>query len=73
MEKTNEIISLLEECMDLEEGTLELEDSLSEYEEWDSLTALTVIAAVDKQFHKVLLGGTLKKAKTVSDIVNLIV
>ncbi len=73
MEKANEIISLLEECMDLEEGTLELENSLSEYEEWDSLTALTVIAAVDKQFHKVLPGGTLKKVKTVSDIVKLIV
>ena len=67
-----EIISLIENCMDVEEGTLGLEDSPSDYEEWDSLTALSVIAAVDEQFHKSLTGKDLKGAKTISDVVRLI-
>lgn len=68
----NEKITLIENCMDLEEGSLKLEDNLDNFEEWDSLTVLSIIAAVDEKYHKTLTGGQLKKVKTVSDIVKLI-
>lgn len=67
-----EKIALIENCMDLEEGTLKLEDDLTNFEEWDSLTALSIIASVDEKYHKTLTGEDLKKVKTVSDIVKLI-
>ena len=66
-----EKLGLIEECMDLDEGTLKLEDILDEYEEWDSVTALSIIAMVDEQFHRTLSGDALKEAKTVSDIIAL--
>ena len=69
---TNEVIALIENCMDFEESTLRLDDVLSEFEEWDSLTALSIIASVDEKFHKHLTGEELKKVKTVSDLVKLI-
>ena len=68
----NEKLNLIEECMDLDEGTLKPEDTLSDYEEWDSLTALSIIAAVDERFHKTLTGDDLKQAKLVSDVMALI-
>lgn len=64
-----EKIALLEECMDIDEGTLKMSDLLSDYEEWDSLTALSVIAMADEKFHKMLTGEDIKKAVKVSDIV----
>jgi acyl carrier protein len=67
----HEKIELIEACMDLEEGTLKLEDNLWEFEEWDSLTALSIIASVAEKTHKTLTGDELRKVTTVSDIVKL--
>ena len=69
---TNEVIALIENCMDSEESTLSLDDVLSDFEEWDSLTALSIIASVDEKYHKHITGEGLKKVKTVSDLVKLI-
>lgn len=63
-----EKIALLEEIMDLDEGTLSAADALEDYEEWDSLSKLSLIAAAKKQFGKVLSTDTLRGFKTVQDI-----
>ena len=64
-----EKLALIEECMDLEEGSIQPEDSLEDFDEWDSVTALSIIAAVDERFHKTLSGDDLKKAKNVMDVI----
>lgn len=69
---SDEVIALIENCMDFEESTLKMEDILVDFEEWDSLTVLSIIASVDEKFHKHLTGDDLKKVKTVSDLVKLI-
>ncbi len=68
----DEIIALIENCMDFEYPTLKMEDILADFEEWDSLTALSIISSADEKFHKHLTGDELKKVKTVSDLVKLI-
>lgn len=69
---SNDKIALIEDCMDFEGGSLKLEDKLADYEEWDSLSVLSVIALVNEKYNKTLTGEELKRAKTVSDIVKLI-
>lgn len=64
----NKKLALIEECMDLDYGTLKAEDELAGFEEWDSVTALSIIAMVDEKFHKSLSGEDLKGAKIVADI-----
>jgi len=66
-----EKLALIEECMDLEEGVLKEEDELADYDEWDSVTALSIIAMVDEKFHKTLSGADLKSVKTVADLLGL--
>ncbi len=66
-----EKVSIIENCMDLEEGTLQPNDKLSDYEEWDSLTVLSIIAAVDEKYRKNLTGEDLRKAVTVEDVAKL--
>ena len=64
-----EKIELLEEIMDLEAETLKLDDALDEYEEWDSLTALTFISEMDSRFSKKITGEQIKAFATVADAI----
>lgn len=63
-----EKLALIEECMDIDEDTLSVEDELDTYDEWDSVTALSIIAMVDETFGKTITGEDLRKAKTVADV-----
>lgn len=62
-----EKIELLEEIMDIELGTLHINDTLADYEEWDSLTALTFISEMDERFGKKVTGKEIKAFVTVAD------
>ena len=66
-----ERIELLEEIMDLDTGTLQVTDTLADFEEWDSLTALTFISEMDERFGKKVTGGQIKELVTVADAINL--
>ncbi len=61
-------LRFLEEIMDLDEGTLKLEDNLDDYEEWDSLSGTALIAEAKVKFGKMIDVTTLKSFETVKDI-----
>lgn len=65
----HERIELLEEIMDLDAGTLKVEDSLAEYQEWDSLAVLTFISEMDSRFGKKVTGDQIKAFVTVADAI----
>ncbi len=64
-----ERIELLEEIMDLDAGALKVDDNLTDYEEWDSLTALTFISEMDSRFGKKVTGDQIKAFITVADAI----
>ena len=66
-----EKISLLEEIMDLDEGTLHIGDELSSYDEWDSLSALAYISEMDSRYGKKVTGETIKTFVTVADAISM--
>lgn len=66
-----EKIAMLEEVMELDEGTLKADDELEEYEEWDSIARLAFIAMLDSDFDKVVKGDVIKALKTVQDALDL--
>ncbi len=66
-----EKISILEEIMDLEEGTLKITDRLDDYEEWDSIAALSLISIMDEKFHKTVTGKEIREFEKVEDVVLL--
>lgn len=67
---TEEKIELIEELMDLDEGTLTEDSILGDFEEWDSLSKLSLMAEVKKQFGKKLTADEIKAFVTVRDIVD---
>lgn len=67
MELTKKL-ALIEEALDVEEGSLTPETPLDGVEEWDSIAMLSLIAMLDEEFGKTISGKELKALKTVADI-----
>lgn len=63
-----EKIALIEETMELDEGELKIDSVLSDYEEWDSLSKLSLMALSKQKFNKTLTADTLRGFVTVKDI-----
>lgn len=70
MDKT-EKIKLMEEIMELEEGTLNESSVLSEYDEWDSLSIISYIALMDTRFTKSVSMEEIKRFVTVKDAIDI--
>lgn len=66
-----EKIRLMEEIMDLEEGTLSESDELSSYDEWDSLSILAFMSTIFSKFHKNVSPKEIKNFVTVSDALKI--
>ncbi len=63
-----EKLAMLEEVMDLDEGTLTEDAVLEDIEEWDSLSVLTLISEMKKKFGISLSTQQIKEFKTVADV-----
>lgn len=65
-----ELLETLEEIMDLDEGTLETTTILKDLEEWDSLSALSLMAEAKKNYGKKLTSDDINSFETVQDIID---
>lgn len=63
-----EKLGLLEDLLELEEGSLTPDTLLEDIEEYDSMTKLSLIVMVDDEFGVKLDGNTIRGFKTVGDI-----
>lgn len=66
-----EKITILEELMEVDEGTLTPETLLSNIEEWDSVSFLSFMAMMDEKFSKIVTGSEIKTKETVGDLMQL--
>lgn len=63
-----EKLEVLEDVLELDGGTLNVEDSLEDIEEWDSMSKLYLVTYVKKEMKKRLTVDEIKNFKTVQDI-----
>lgn len=61
-------LRMLEEIMELDEGSLTPDMALEDLESWDSMTHLSLIALLDDEFGKQVSSEDISKFKEVSDI-----
>ncbi|MBD5310878.1 MAG: acyl carrier protein [Bacteroides sp.] len=66
----SEKLQLLEDILELESGSLKPTDNLSEIEEYDSMSKLSLIVMMDEEFSKKLTGEQILKFITVQDILD---
>lgn len=67
-----ELLEMLEEIMDLDEGVLETTTVLENLEEWDSLSILSLMAEAKKTYNKKLSVDEIKDFVTVQDIIDFL-
>ena len=60
--------AVLEDMLELENGTLTVETKLSTVDEFDSMAKLSLIVISDEEFGKKLTGEQLREFKTIGDI-----
>jgi acyl carrier protein len=65
-----ELIKNLAEIIEVE--TLHLDDEFKNLDEWDSLTAISIIAFVDSRFCKKLTNDMLNNFTTIGDLIKFI-
>ena len=63
-----EKLEVLEDILELDEGTLKVEDSLEDIDEWDSMSKLYLVTYVKKEMPKRLTVDEIKNFETVQDI-----
>lgn len=63
-----EKIALIEEALELEEGSLSPDTVLAELDEYTSMAKLSIIVMVDDEFGVRLSGDAVKAFRTVADI-----
>ncbi len=64
----NKIKELFEDVLERDSGTVNPDDKFREYEEWDSLAYLSVIAKIDEDFGFVIPRDDFQKIITIKDL-----
>lgn len=64
----NEFIEQLKEVLEIEDRELNPKDEFRNYDEWDSLTYLSIIAFYDEEYDIQIEEADFKKIRTVEDL-----
>lgn len=67
----NEKLEVLEEILDVEEGSLAPDTVLADLDEWDSITRLSLLIYFDEELGKKVSGDEIKAFETVEEIMAL--
>jgi acyl carrier protein len=63
-------IELFKEILEIEDKDINLNDQFREYEEWDSLVYLSIIAMLDDEYDIIIETGEFKKILTVQELMD---
>ncbi|MDD2228155.1 MAG: acyl carrier protein [Candidatus Cloacimonetes bacterium] len=69
--ETNEKIAMLEEMLEIDEGTLKEDTQLDNIAEWDSMSKLSLIVLLDDEFEVSVNGDQIRSLKSIKDILDL--
>ena len=64
----DQFIEVLKEALEAEDKEIKMQDEFREYEEWDSLAQLSLIAALDETFGVEIEDDDFQKLNTVADL-----
>lgn len=67
-----EFIESLKEVLEIEDREVQLSDHFRDYDEWDSLGQLSLIAMMDDEYGVVIEESEFSKLKTVEDLLNAV-
>lgn len=66
----DKFIELFKEILEMEDATLNLDDNFRDYDNWDSLANLSVIAMLDEEFGVLIENKDFKNINTVGELIS---
>lgn len=66
-------LHLFKDALERDENNVKMEDKFRDYEEWDSLSVLSVLAAINEEYDIIIPRADFDKLETVQDIYNYII
>ena len=66
-----EKLALLEDMLDIDEGSLNAEMELDDVEGWDSMAKLSLIVLLDDEFGRAITADQVRDLQTIQDILVL--
>lgn len=66
----NMFLEVIKEAFEIEDRMLDMADRFKEFDEWDSLTQLTLIAELDEKFGVVIKMDDFKNITTLQELYN---
>lgn len=67
-----EKITLIEDTLEIEAGTLTIQTNLENLDEYDSMAKLSLIILCDEEFNRKLTGEQIRAFKTIGDILDFL-
>ena len=67
-----QFITQFKEVLEIEDRNIELTDKFREFEEWDSLAYLSIIAMIDEEYNVQIEGKIFKQLETINNIIKII-
>lgn len=68
-----EFLEMITDVLEIEDREIQLSDAFRDYDEWDSLARLTLIAEIDDKYNIVIEEEAFKNAITLGDLLNEII
>ncbi len=69
----NKFIEALKEALEMEDQEINFDDKFRDYDTWDSLSRLSLIAVLDSEFDIQIEDEKFSKLETVRDLYNAVV
>lgn len=66
--KIDKFIEKIEEVLEVDNGVVKLDDAFREYDEWDSITLLSLIAMLEDDYGVVIPRNEFEKILTVKEL-----
>tara|TARA_Y100001958_G_scaffold130883_1_gene99905 strand:- start:725 stop:952 length:228 start_codon:yes stop_codon:yes gene_type:complete len=68
----NDLLDSLVDVFDKDVDEMNIDDIFKEYDEWDSVAALSLVASIEDNFEIIISGDDIDSFSTIRDILNFI-
>ena len=68
----NKFIEKLEEMLEMSEGSIDLKDNFREYDVWDSLSLLSLMAMLEDEYSITIPRDEFQKINTIEELFNYV-
>jgi acyl carrier protein len=65
-------LETIKEALEVEDVEVKLEDNLADFDSWDSISRLSLIALLDENFEVEVADAEFEETETVGDLFNLV-